>query len=58
MDSDPLLRSIQAGLEARIGLPVQLSYSKGRGKLQVSFGSDRELERIMQVLGVSLDGMH
>ncbi|MEZ4398000.1 MAG: ParB/RepB/Spo0J family partition protein [Candidatus Krumholzibacteriia bacterium] len=58
VDSDPLLRSIQAGLEARIGLPVQLSYSKGRGKLQVSFGSDRELERIMQVLGVSLDGMH
>jgi ParB family transcriptional regulator, chromosome partitioning protein len=56
--SDPLLRSIQAGLEARIGLPVQLSYKAGRGKLLVSFGSDRELERIMQVLGVSLDGMH
>jgi ParB family chromosome partitioning protein len=56
--ADPLLRSIQAGLEARIGLPVQLSYKAGRGKLTVSFGSDRELERIMQVLGVSLDGMH
>jgi ParB family chromosome partitioning protein len=56
--SDPLLRSIQAGLEARIGLPVQLSYKGGRGKLLVSFSSDRELERIMQVLGVSLDGMH
>jgi hypothetical protein len=39
-------------------LPVQLSYKAGRGKLVVSFGSDRELERIMQVLGVSLDGMH
>ncbi len=55
---DPLLRSIQAGLEARIGLPVQLQYNKGRGKLLVSFGSDGELERIMQVFGVSLDGAH
>lgn len=53
---DPLLLSIQAGLEARIGLPVQLNYNKGRGKLLVSFGSDGELERIMQVFGVSLDG--
>ncbi len=56
--NDPLLRSIQAGLEARIGLPVQLSYKQGRGKLLVSFGSDGELERIMQVFGVSLDGTH
>lgn len=56
--NDPLLRSIRAGLEARIGLPVQLEYRAGRGKLVVSFTSDRELERIMQVLGVSLDGMH
>ena len=56
--NDPLLRSIRAGLEARIGLPVQLDYRAGRGKLVVSFTSDRELERIMQVLGVSLDGMH
>jgi ParB family transcriptional regulator, chromosome partitioning protein len=55
---DPLLLSIQAGLEARIGLPVQLNYNKGRGKLLVSFGSDGELERIMQVFGVSLDGTH
>ncbi|MBM4116838.1 ParB/RepB/Spo0J family partition protein [bacterium] len=56
--SDPLLRSIRAGLEARIGLPVQLDYRGGRGKLVVSFASDRELERIMQALGVSLDGAH
>ncbi len=55
---DPLLLSIQAGLEARIGLPVQLSYNQGRGKLTVSFGSDGELERIMQTFGVSLDGTH
>lgn len=56
VDRDPLLRSIQAGLEARIGLPVQLSYRQGRGRLLVSFGSDGELERIMQAFGVSLDG--
>jgi len=53
--TDPLLRSLREKMESRIGLPVQLQYHAGRGKLVVSFGSDRELERIMQVLGVTVD---
>ncbi|MCP4550081.1 MAG: ParB/RepB/Spo0J family partition protein [bacterium] len=53
---DPVIRTIRERMESKIGLPVKLQYSKGRGKLSVPFGSDRELERIMQILGVSLDG--
>lgn len=53
---DPVLRSIREKMESRFGLPIQLQYQGGRGKLTVSFQSDGELERIMQVLGVSLDG--
>jgi len=56
LPEDPVLRRIREGLEERFGLPVQLQYARGSGKVSVRFGSDRELERIMQVLGVSLDG--
>ncbi len=55
-EEDPLLRSLRERMESRFGLPVKLQYRGGRGKLEVMFGSDRELERIMQVLEVSLDG--
>jgi len=54
---DALLRSLREGIEAKMGLPVTLRYRGGRGQISVRFSSDRELERIMQVLGVSLDGM-
>jgi ParB family chromosome partitioning protein len=56
LPEDPVLRRIREGFEERFGLPVQLQYARGSGKVSVRFGSDRELERIMQVLGVSLDG--
>jgi ParB family chromosome partitioning protein len=52
---DALLRSLRERIESRLGLPIQLQYHRGRGKLVVSFGSDGELERIMQTLGVTLD---
>ena len=53
---NPVIRAITTGIEARIGLPVKLQYQNGRGKLTIPFGSDGELERIMQTFSVSLDG--
>lgn len=54
-EEEPVIRAIRERLEARIGLPVQLPYKKGRGRVQIRFQSDRELERIMEALKVSLD---
>lgn len=55
LPGDPVLLAIRERMEGRIGLPVQLDYKKGRGKVTVRFGSDRELERLMDALRVSLD---
>lgn len=55
LPGDPVLLAIRERLEGRIGLPVQLDYRRGRGRVTVRFESDRELERLMDVLGVSLD---
>ena len=32
---------------------VQLHYSQGKGTLEISFFSDTDLERILQILGVA-----
>jgi ParB family chromosome partitioning protein len=55
LPGDPVLLAIRERMEGRIGLPVQLDYRKGKGKVTVRFSSDRELERMMDSLGVSLD---
>lgn len=55
LPSDPVLLAIRERMEGRIGLPVQLDYRKGKGKVTVHFKSDRELERLMEALKVSLD---
>ncbi|MBC8367760.1 ParB/RepB/Spo0J family partition protein [bacterium] len=55
LPGDPVLLAIRERMEGRVGLPVQLDYRKGRGKVTVRFKSDRELERLMDALQVSLD---
>jgi len=55
LPGDPVLLAIRERMEGRIGLPVQLDYRKGRGKVTVRFKSDRELELLMDALRVSLD---
>jgi len=55
LPGDPVLLAIRERMEGRIGLPVQLDYRKGKGKVSIRFRSDRELERFMAILGVSLD---
>lgn len=40
-------------LRERLGTKVHLRYSQGKGSLEVAFFSDAELERILQIIGVS-----
>jgi ParB family chromosome partitioning protein len=42
-------------LRERLGTKVHLRYAQGKGALEVSFYSDDELERILHILGISLD---
>jgi ParB family chromosome partitioning protein len=42
-------------LREKFGTKVQLRYAKGKGVVEISFFSDEELERILQVLGITPD---
>jgi len=50
---DAHVASLENQLRERLGTKVHLRYAKGRGALEIAFFSDAELERILQVLGVS-----
>ena len=56
----PLLRdahvaSLENKLRERLGTKVQLRYRDGKGALDIRFFSDEELERILQILDVSVE---
>lgn len=42
-------------LRERFSAKVQLRYKQGKGSLEIRFSNDDDLERILQVVGVSLD---
>jgi ParB family chromosome partitioning protein len=52
---DAHLASLENRLRERLGTRVHLRYAHGKGALEVTFFSDAELERILQVLGISPD---
>jgi ParB family transcriptional regulator, chromosome partitioning protein len=49
---DAHVASLENQLRERLGTKVHLRYNHGRGALEVTFFSDAELERILQILGV------
>lgn len=53
LSRDAHVASLENQLRERLGTKVHLRYAKGRGALEIVFFSDAELERILQVLGVS-----
>ena len=53
--ADAHLASIENRVRERLGTKVHLRYNQGKGALEVSFFSDAELERLLQVMGVSAD---
>jgi ParB family transcriptional regulator, chromosome partitioning protein len=52
---DPHVADLEAKLRDIFATKVQLNYAQGKGSLEVSFFSDAELERILQILGVRPD---
>lgn len=52
---DPHVADLEARLREVFATKVELHYAQGKGRLEISFFSDAELERILQILGVSAD---
>ena len=50
---DPHLTDLEGQLREMFATKVKLNYAQGKGSLEISFFSDAELERILQVLGIS-----
>ncbi len=50
---DPHVADLEGKLRDLFATKVQLKYDQGKGALEISFFSDGELERILQILGVN-----
>ena len=53
--SDPHVAAVESKLREVFATKVQLHYSQGKGSVEISFFSEAELERILQILGVKPD---
>jgi ParB family chromosome partitioning protein len=54
-DSDAHVAEIQNRLRECLGTKVQLRYRQGKGRLEIHFYNDEDLERILQLLGIEPD---
>ena len=52
---DAHVASLEEKLRERLGTKVQLRYRNGKGALDIRFFSEAELDRLLQILGVTLD---
>ena len=52
---DPHIADVEAKLREVFATRVELRYAQGKGAVEISFFSDAELERILQILGVRQD---
>ncbi len=52
---DVHVAALEGRLREKLGTKVTLRYRQGRGALEVKFFDDEELERILELLGVSAD---
>jgi ParB family chromosome partitioning protein len=52
---DPHVADLEAKLREVFATKVQLNYAQGKGSVEITFYSDAELERILQILGVKQD---
>lgn len=53
--ADANIANLESRLRERFGTKVKLSYQQGRGALEIFFYSDEELERVLELLGVSAE---
>jgi ParB family chromosome partitioning protein len=52
---DPHIANLENRLRERLGTKVHLRYAEGKGAVEISFFSDDELERVLDILQVSSD---
>ena len=52
---DPHVADLEAKLREVFATKVQLHYDQGKGSVEISFFSEEDLERILQILGVSAE---
>jgi ParB family transcriptional regulator, chromosome partitioning protein len=50
---DPHVADLEAKLREVFATKVKLNYAEGKGTVEISFFSEQELERILQILGVT-----
>jgi ParB family chromosome partitioning protein len=50
---DPHIANLEAKLREVFATKIKLNYAQGQGSVEISFFSDEELERILQILGVN-----
>ncbi len=53
---DPHVADLEAKLREVFATKVQVHYAQGKGSVEISFFSEQELERILQILGVTSGG--
>jgi ParB family chromosome partitioning protein len=52
---DPHVADLEARLREVFATKVKLNYAQGKGSVEISFFSEEELERILQILGVRVE---
>lgn len=52
---NPNIARLEEKIRQRVGTRVRLRYQQGKGSLNLTFFSDEDLERIIQILGVESD---
>ncbi len=55
LPADAHVADLENRLRERLGTKVQLHYSRGKGTVEISFFSDDELDRVLQILGITPD---
>ena len=55
LPADAHVADLENRLRERFGTKVQLRYVEGKGVVEISFFSDAELERVLQILGITPD---
>ncbi len=53
--ADPHVTDLENRIRERVGLRIGLQYRSGKGRLEIQFHSDDELDRLLDVLGVRVD---
>ena len=55
LPADAHVADLENRLRERLGTKVRLRYAQGKGTVEISFFSDEDLERILQLIGVGIE---